>query len=301
MAALDASNVNLNCIMLIQHVDIFRNTMLPILLLLAINLVSSENCSYLFDNQTYSRTSLLTIKGLPTNLVFNPMNNDLLFTLIDVETLQDDSVQTKMDQYLLRNGDPIKIDNVQGQTSAVDVKNGRVYIGSDTGLNVLNKTDKATFIGLKDEDIVQLFKPTHSEDLYAVIYPENEVYIIDVQNNEKKKVENIPCAFFLAVDERDNIYYECDSKYIKVLLKGFVEPIEFVGIAKGSARAIATDGYNRVVLANNDGLYHLRPDNMIPTKLMDLDFVPAGIAFDNDDFYLSTSGIIYKYSSEQCE
>lgn len=205
-----------------------------------------------------------------------------------------------MDQYILRDNVPIKIDNVNGQAAAVDLKNERVYIASDDGLYILNSSDKAQFLSNKDEDIVQLFKANKSEELYAVMFPDNEVYVIDVKKNEKRKVENVPCAFILAVDDDDNIFYECDSKYVKMLLKGFQEPIEFVGIPKNSARAIAIDSYGRVILAANDGLYLLRSSNIIPAKLMDLDFVPAGITFDGDDFYLSTNGIIYKYSTQDC-
>lgn len=275
--------------------------MLPYILLLIISSAIADNCSYTFNHQAYQRTSILTIKGLPTNLVYNPNTKDLLFTLIDLDSLQNDEEQTRMDQYILRHGEPIKIDNVNGQAAAVDVKNNKVYIGSDDGLNVLNRTNRANFVSLKDEDIVQLFKPAHKDEVYAVIFPENEVFIVNVQKNEKKKVDYVPCAFILAVDKDDNVYYECDSKYVKVLLKDFQEPIEFSGIAKNTARAITVDGRNRVVLAANDGLYHLKPDNLIPTKLMNLEFVPSGIAFNGDDVFLSTNGIIYKYSMQNCK
>ncbi|XP_028036408.1 uncharacterized protein LOC114247605 [Bombyx mandarina] len=272
--------------------------MLQFVLLLVVAAAASENCSFYFDGQPYSRTAILSIKGLPTNLVYNPANQDLLFTLIDLETLQDDNIQTKMDQYILREGNTIKIDNVRGQASAVDMKRNKVYIASDDGLNELNSTDKANFVGLKDDDIVQLYKPRHGDELYAVLFPENAVYIIDIEKDEKRKVEYIPCAFYLGVDDKDNIFYECDSKYVKVLLKGFQEPIEFVGIAKNSGKAIAVDGIGRVILAATDGLYHLRPDNVIPNKLMELDFYPSGIAFNEVDnrMYLSTNDVIYRYN-----
>ncbi|KAJ8708115.1 hypothetical protein PYW08_010481 [Mythimna loreyi] len=273
--------------------------MLPLLFLMVIGSVYTENCSYLYDGIPYDRSAILTIKGLPTNLVFNPLNKDLHFTLIDLDSLQNDNVQTRMEQYFLRDNQPIKIENINGQAAAIDVKKKKVYIASDDGLHFLNASDKAQFLSMKDEDIVQLFKPHNSDDLYAVFFPDNEIYVIDVQRNEKRKVENVPCAFILAVDDRNNIYYECDSKYVKVMLKGFSEPIEFVGISKNSARAIAVDNSSRVVLATNDGLYLLKPDNIIPTKLMDLDYVPSGIAFDQEDFFVSTNGIIYKYSD--CE
>ncbi|KOB77633.1 Uncharacterized protein OBRU01_03134 [Operophtera brumata] len=271
--------------------------MLP-LLLLVIAAASAKNCSHYFDGNHYTRSTILTTKGLPTNLVHNPNNKDLLFTLIDIESLNDDHVQTKMDQYVLRNGGLIKVDIINGQAAAVDVINNKVYIGTESGLAVMNETLKANFINMINEDIVQLFKPTHENVLYATLFPDNEVFIIDLDKNEKTKVENIPCAYFLAVDDKDNIYYECNSKYVKVLLKGFHEPIEYVGIAKNSGRAIAVDKIGRAVLASNDGLYHLRPDNMIPVKLMDLDITPAGLAFEGDDIYLSTNGVIYKYSME---
>lgn len=274
--------------------------MLRYLAILLISSALAENCSYTYGGLRYARNSMLTIRGLPTNLVYNPNSKDLLFTLIDLDSLQNDDEQTRMDQYVLRNGEPIKIDNVNGQAAAVDVKNDKVYIASDKGLNVLNKTDKANFISFKDEDIVQIFKPAEKDVLYAIIFPENEVYVIDVKRNEKRKVEYVPCAFILAVDSDENVYYECDSKYVKVLLKDFQEPIEFAGIAKNTARAIAVDDHNRVILAANDGLYHLKPDNLIPVKLMNLDFVPSGIAFDAENIYLSTAGIIYKYSSDEC-
>lgn len=257
------------------------------------------NCSHIYNGIAYDRSAILTIKGLPTNLVFNPLNKDLHFTLIDMDSLQNDNVQTKMDQYFLRENQAIKISDVNGQAAAVDVKNKKVYIATDNGLHFLNASDKAQFMSMNDEDIVQLFKPRDKDELYAVFFPENEVYVIDVQKNKKKKVEDVPCAFILAVDDKDNIFYECDSKYVKVLLRGFHEPVEFVGIPKNSARAIAVDSFSKVILATNDGLYLLRPNNIIPTKLMDLDYVPSGITFDEENFYVSTSGIIYKYSN--CE
>lgn len=262
--------------------------------------LGEKDCPYIYDNLNYSRTSILTIKGLPTNLVYNPNNKNLLFTLIDIETLQNDDIQTKMDQYILKDNEPIKIENVNGQASAVDVENNKIYIATDKGLSLLNDTNNAIFLSLKDEDIVQLFKPQNSEDLFAIFYPNNNVYRIDVKNNEKHAVENIPCAYIIAVDKRENIYFECDSKYIKVLLKGFQEPIEYVGLAKNSARALAVDTINRVILAANDGLYHLRPDNVIPRKLMELDFIPSGITFHNGDIYIATTGIIYKYTMLDC-
>ncbi|XP_075987903.1 uncharacterized protein LOC142984295 [Anticarsia gemmatalis] len=270
------------------------------LIFLIIPAVYTSNCSHHYNGMDYTRTAILTIKGLPTNLVVNPMNKDLHFTLIDLESLQNDNVQTKMDQYILRENMPIKIDNINGQAAAVDIKNEKVYLASDDGLYTLNSSDKAQFLSNKDQDIVQLFKPNNSEELYAVLFPDNEVYVIDVHNNEKRKLENVPCAFILAVDDDENVFYECDSKYVKMLLKGFQEPIEFVGIPKNSARAITVDNSNRVILAANDGLYWLTPNNIIPGKLMDLDYVPSGIAFNHDEFYLSTNGIIYKYSSEDC-
>lgn len=279
--------------------------MLPLFLLfvLSVNAATiNDDCPYEFDKSIpYQRKSILTIKGLPTNLAINPKTEELFFTLIDLDTLQNDTVQTKMDQYVLRKSEPIKIDNVRGQAAAVDTKNDKVYIASDDGLNVLNETDKANFMSLKDEDIVQLFKPRNTDDLYAVFYPDNDVYVIDVKENEKRKVDNVPCAYILAVDDEENMYFECDSKYVKVLLKGFQEPIEYVGIPKNSARAITVDDHNRVVLAANDGLYHLRPDNMIPKKLMDLDFMASGIVFNGPDFYLATNGIIYKYYLGNCK
>ncbi|CAK1549127.1 unnamed protein product [Leptosia nina] len=268
------------------------------LLLLLVTSAVADNCSHTFNKVNFTRTAILTIKGLPTNLVYNPFTKDLLFTLIDLETLQNDEVQTKMDQYILRDNEPIKIENINGQAAAVDVENNKVYLASDDGLHVLNKTDRASFLAFKDEDIVQLFKPRNSDDLYAVFFPDNEVYKIDMSRNEKERVENIPCAFIVAVDSDDNIYYECDSKFVKVLLKGFQESIEFIGIPKNSARAIAVNEESYVVLAANDGLYWLRPDNVIPKKMMDLDYVPAGIAFNGDNFYVSTTGVIYKY--EMC-
>ncbi|XP_053620752.1 uncharacterized protein LOC128681136 [Plodia interpunctella] len=276
--------------------------MLPLLFLVLASRATAELCPYVFDNQSYSRSSILTIRGLPTNLVHNPHTGDILFTLIDLESLQNDEVQTKMDQYILKNGEPIKIDNVNGQAAAVDVMRNRIYIASDDGLNVLNKTNKANFISLKDEDIVQIYKPQNAMDvLYVVIFPENEVFTVNLKRNEKKKVDHVPCAFILAVDADENVFYECDSKYVKVLLKGFQEPIEFVGIAKDTARAITVDGSDRVILAANDGLYHLRPDSLIPRKLMNLDFVPSGIAVHNEDIYLAGIGMIYKYSPAECK
>ncbi|XP_013184671.2 uncharacterized protein LOC106130383 [Amyelois transitella] len=276
--------------------------MLPLLVLLVISKASAELCPYVFDNQSYSRTSILTIRGLPTNLVHNPHTGDILFTLIDLESLQNDDVQTKMEQYILKNGEPIKIDNINGQAAAVDIARNKIYIASDDGLNVLNKTNKATFVSLKDEDIVHVFKPQNTlDELYVVIYPENEVYTVNLKRNEKRRVDHVPCAFILAVDSNENVFYECDSKYVKVLLKGFQEPIEFVGIAKDSARAITVDGSDRVILAANDGLYHLRPDSLIPRKLMSLDFVPSGIAFHDEDIYLAANSMIYKYSTAECE
>ncbi|XP_026331342.1 uncharacterized protein LOC113238718 [Hyposmocoma kahamanoa] len=272
--------------------------MLRYLFLLFVTLVAANKCPYQFEGIPYTRKSMLTIKGLPTNLAYNSINNDLYFTLIDIDSLQNDNEQTKMDQYILRDGKPIKIDNIHGQAAAVDTNNGTVYIASDDGLNILNSTDHANFISLKDEDIVQIFKPIHKNELYVVVFPENEVYKLNVEKNEKRKVAYVPCAFILAVDHHDNIYYECDSKYVKVLLKDFSEPVEFVGIAKNNARAMAVDMIGRVILAANDGIYHLRPDNIIPKKLMNLDFVPSAIAFDNKvgTMYLATNGIIYEYS-----
>ncbi|XP_064075403.1 uncharacterized protein LOC113392025 [Vanessa tameamea] len=275
--------------------------MLPLLIILAITSAYADNCSYNYDGTRYSKQSILTIKGLPTNLVINPNTKDLHFTLIDIDTLQDDNVQTKMDQYILRNGEPIKIDNVNGQAAAVDVKTDKVYIASDEGLTVLNKTDKANFVAFKDEDITQLFKPANSDMLYAVLFPESLVYAIDLKKNEKTKIENVPCAFMLAVDADENIFFECDSKYVKVLLKDFHDPIEFVGIPKNSARAITIDDNNRVILAANDGIYWLKSDSLIPKKLMNLDFIPSGIVFFGDNLYLSTSGIIYEFSDMDCE
>lgn len=277
--------------------------MLAFILLLTVTTAFGQqnNCSHVFDGEKYSRTALLMIKGLPTNLVYNPNNNDLLFTLIDIQSLQDDDVQTKMDQYVLRNGEPIKIDNVNGQAAAVDVKNNIVYIATDGGLNILNTTDKANFVSMKDEDIVQLFKPSHKDELYVVLFPENEVYLMDLKQNEKMKVDGIHCAFFLAVDSNDNIFYECDSKYVKVLLKGFQEPVEFVGIGKNSGRAITVDEKLGVILAANNGLYLLRPDNVIPVKLMDLDYAPSGIAFGDEEFYISANDVIYRYSKNLCK
>ncbi|CAH0718392.1 unnamed protein product, partial [Brenthis ino] len=268
--------------------------MLPLILLLAVPSVYTENFSYIYNGVKYSKQSILSIKGLPTNLVANPNTEDILFTLIDIETLQNDDVQTKMDQYILKNNEPIKIDNVNGQAAAVDIKHNRVYIASDRGLNTLNNTNKANFIALLNEDITQLFKPQNNGKIYAVIYPDSEVYEVDLEKNEKVKV-GIPCAFMLAVDNKGNIFYECDSKYVKVLLKDFQEPIEFVGIPKNSARALAVDKNDRVILAANDGLYWLKPNSVIPEKLMNLDFVPSGIAFLDDRFYLSTNGIIYEF------
>lgn len=275
--------------------------MIQFLLLLALSSVYGDNCSYVYDELRYARTSILTIKGLPTNLVYNPNRKELHFTLIDLESLQSESMQTKMEQYLLRSGEPIKIDSVNGQAAAVDVKEDRVYIASDDGIGILNTTDKVQFVSLKDEDVVQLFKPFNTDDLYAVIYPDNEVFVVNLGRNEKRKVEYVPCAFILAVDADGNIFYECDSKYVKVLLKDFREPIEFVGIAKSSARAFAVDDSNRVVLAANDGLYWLKPDSVIPRKLMNLEFVPSGVAFDGGNIFLATNGIIYEYRNDVCQ
>ncbi|CAH2061773.1 unnamed protein product, partial [Iphiclides podalirius] len=281
--------------------SIIASRMIPFLLLLALSSVCGDNCSYVYDELHYARTSILTIKGLPTNLAYNPNRKDLHFTLIDLESLQSESMQTKMDQYVLRDGEPIRIEDVNGQAAAVDAKNDKVYIASDDGIGLLNATDKVQFVSLKDEDVVQLFKPSNVDDLYAVTYPDNEVFAVDLKRNEKRKVEFVPCAYIIAVDAQGNIFYECDSKYVKVLLKGFREPIEFVGIAKNSARALAVDESDRVVLAANDGLYWLRPDSVIPKKLMSLDYVPSGIAFDGGHIYLATNGIIYKYTNEQCQ
>ncbi|XP_050675975.1 uncharacterized protein LOC126972916 [Leptidea sinapis] len=265
------------------------------LIFILITSALADNCSHIFNDRNYTKSAILTIKGLPTNLVYNPKSKDLLFTLIDLETLQNQEVQTKMDQYVLRYGEPIKIDNINGQSAAVDVKNNIVYIASDNGLNILNKTDRAIHIGYKD-DIVQIFKPQNSDDIYAVLFPDNEVYKLDLINEEKERIENIPCAFIIAIDDNGNIFYECEAKYVKVLLKGFQESIEFVGLPKNSARAVSMDDNNRVILASNDGLYWLKPDNMIPKKLMDLDYVPAGIAFNGDNFYISTTEMIYEYN-----
>ncbi|XP_050358178.1 uncharacterized protein LOC126778554 [Nymphalis io] len=275
--------------------------MLPLLILFILTSAYAENCSYKYEGIKLSKRSILTIKGLPTNLVINPNNRDLFFTLIDIDTLQDDDVQTEMDQYVLRDGEPIKIDNINGQAAAVDVIKNKVYIASDDGLTVLNKSDKANFVAFKDEDITQLFKPVNSDKLYAVLFPESMVYKIDVKENEKTKIENVPCAFMLAVDAEENIFFECDSKYVKVLLKDFQEPIEFVGIPKNSARAITIDDKNRVILAANDGVYWLKSDSLIPKKLMNLDFIPSGIAFYGENLYLSTSGAIYEFSFTVCE
>nr|XP_032524457.1 uncharacterized protein LOC116775640 [Danaus plexippus plexippus] len=272
-----------------------------ILLLLVASPVFADNCSDLFDGVLYSRRSILTIKGLPTNLAYNQNNKDLHFTVIDIDSLQNDDVQTKMDQYVLANGQPIKIDDINGQAAAVDNKNNIVYIASDDGLATLNATYKTNFLAFKDEDITMLFKATNDDKLYAVLFPDSEVYEIDLQRNEKKRIKNVPCAFILAVDDAENIYYECDSKYVKVLLKDYVEPIEYVGLAKNAARAMTIDDNNRVILAANDGLYWLQPDSLIPKKLMNLDFVPSGVVFNGHNLFISTSGIIYEFNSEDCE
>lgn len=274
--------------------------MLPILLLFIISSASSDKCPYKYDSLYYSRTAVLTIKGLPTNLVYNRESKDLLFTLIDLESLQNDDVQTKMDQYVLRNENLIKIDNVKGQASAVDYNSSKVYIATDEGLTVLNDSNRADFVALKGEDIVQLYKPQHNRELYLVMFPDNDVYTVNIETKDKKRVENVPCAYFLAVDAEDNVFYECDSKYVKVILKDFQEPIEFVGIGKNSARAIAVDTNNNIILATNDGLYYLNPYNIIPRKLMNLDYIPSGLAFADNSFYVATNGIIYKYDYDNC-
>lgn len=244
------------------------------LLFLILPSAYSMNCTENFDGMNYTKMAILTIRGLPTNLVYNPINKDLHFTLIDIESLQDDHVQTKMDQYILRENEPIKIDNINGQAAAIDMETQRVYIATDDGLYFLNNSDQPQFLSNKDEDIVHIFKTNKTDELYAITFPDNEVYIIDAQTKEKLRVEKVPCAYLLAVDNEENVFYECDSKYIKVLLKGFQEPIEFVGIPKNSARAITIDSFNRVILAANDGLYLLKSSNIIPAKLMDLDFPP---------------------------
>ncbi|KAI5643479.1 hypothetical protein NE865_04463 [Phthorimaea operculella] len=274
--------------------------MLPYLLLFFISTAAAANCSYKFDGRPYSRTSVLMIKGLPTNLAYDPVRGDLFFTLVDLETLLNDDKETEMDQYVLRDGKPIKFADVNGQAAAVDSKTGKVYIASDNGINILNGTDTTSFLSLQGEDIVQMFKPAHKNVLYVVDFPENVVSIFDLDKNEKTKVDHVPCAFILAVDSKENIYYECDSKYVKVLLKDFSEPIEFAGIGKNMARALGVDSNDRVILATNDGLYHLRPDNLIPKKLMNLDFVPSGITFNGNDMYISTTGIIYGFSAKEC-
>ncbi|OWR48887.1 hypothetical protein KGM_213500 [Danaus plexippus plexippus] len=287
-----------------------------ILLLLVASPVFADNCSDLFDGVLYSRRSILTIKGLPTNLAYNQNNKDLHFTVIDIDSLQNDDVQTKMDQYVLANGQPIKIDDINGQAAAVDNKNNRVYIASDDGLATLNATYQTNFLAFKDEDITMLFKTTNNDKLYAVLFPDSEVYEIDLQRNEKKRIENVPCAFILAVDDAENIYYECDSKYVKVLLKDYVEPIEYVGLAKNAARAMAIDDNNRVILAANDGLYWLQPDSLIPKKLMNLDFVPSGVVFNGHNLIachdsimllnrvftvIISAGVLAEITCERCD
>ncbi|CAG9116450.1 unnamed protein product [Plutella xylostella] len=277
--------------------------MLPLLMLtlVATTTAISEDCVYRFDNKLYTRTALLTIKGLPSNLAHNPATNDLFFTLIDLDSLTDDEVQTKMDQYVLHNNVPTKIDGVHGQAVAIDKRRNIVYLATDNGLHTLNETYQPTFLSLKDEDIIQLNKHMIKDELYAVLYPDNEVIVLDIKRNEKRPVKNVPCTYIMAVDMEDNVYYECDSIYLKVLLKGFQEPIEFAGIAKDTARAITVDRQNRVILATNDGLYQLKPDRVIPKKLMDLEYWPSGIEFDGDDMYVSTTGVIYKYSNKDCK
>ncbi|XP_041985970.1 uncharacterized protein LOC121738150 [Aricia agestis] len=270
-----------------------------LLLLVIITAVYAENCSYIFDKANYHKHEILKADGLPTNLVYNPNTKDLHFTLIDIETLQNDNVQTKMDQYVLSEGVAIKIDEINGQAAAVDVKNDKVYIASDKGLYTL-EGNETKLIGLNDEDIVQVFKPANSDEIYTVLFPDSEVYAVDLKTFDRRRIENIPCAFIVIVDEDGNIFYECDSKYVKMLLRGFQEAIEFVGIPKNSARALALDDKNRVILAANDGVYWLKADSIIPKKLMDLDFVPSGIAVGDNKIFLSTSGHIYEFSSDDC-
>ncbi|KAI5643478.1 hypothetical protein NE865_04462 [Phthorimaea operculella] len=204
-----------------------------------------------------------------------------------------------MDQYVLRNGTPIKFSDVNGHAAAVDGKTGKVYIASDDGIRILNGTNTTSFFSLKDEDIGQVFKPAHENVLYIVKFPGNEVYIFDLDKNEKTKVDHVPCAYILAVDSKENIYYQCDSS-VEVLLKDFSEPIEFAGFGDNVWRALAVDSADRVILATNDGLYHLSPDYMIPKKVMNFDFRPSGITFNGTDIYISTIDRIYKFSAKEC-
>lgn len=147
---------------------------------------------------------------------------------------------------------------------------------------------------------LQIFKPGDGDEIYAALFPDSEVFAINLNTYKMRKIENIPCAFVLVIDNNGNIFYECDSKYVKVLLKDFQEPIEFVGIPKNSARALAIDDGDRVILASNDGLYWLKPDSIIPKKLMNLDFVPSGIAVSGGSVFLSTSGVLYEFNRYGC-
>lgn len=255
-------------------------------------------CPYTVRGSYFKRSTILTTIGLPTNLIFDEKTKTLLFTLIDIESLEDDEVQTKMDQYILKDNKLTKIDEVRGQSAsiAIDHIDEKIYLGTDKGLYFLNETMEPNYLALKEHDIVQIYKQPYSKYIYAVFYPENDVYKIDIENYEREKVKNIPSAFILVVDKSDNIYFECDSKYIKVLLKGFQEPIEYVGIPKGSVRAL-TNFNDIIFMAANDGIYELTPRSVIPEKVLDLDFVPSGLVADEQyNVYISTTGMIYKYT-----
>nr|XP_034837711.1 uncharacterized protein LOC117993944 [Maniola hyperantus] len=177
-------------------------------------------------------------------------------------------------------GLPVATGSVILLKSPIFLENGALVI-IDNKVYLIYSNRRSAFIGIE-------LQPKEMPTALAI-----EAFLFQYYAHDKKIYEY---NFLGAVDKKENVFYECESKYIKMLLKGFQEAIEFVGIPKNSARAIAIDPHGRAILAANDGLYWLRPDSLIPRKLMDLDFVPSGIAFYDNSILLSTSGVIYEFS-----
>ncbi|GBP55100.1 hypothetical protein EVAR_46397_1 [Eumeta japonica] len=214
--------------------------------------------TYVFNGENYTRESVLTIKGLPTNLAYNPNGDELLFTLIDLDTLQDDNVQTRMDQYILRNGEAVKIDNVNGQAAVVDERNNVVYIATDSGVERVERDERSQ---LREPE-----EPGHNAAVQAEEQGRRLRHILPGIRRQRRR----PGAERVQQNRRHTP-------------ARFQEPVEYVGLAKNSAKALALDARSRIVLAANDGLYRLSPDNVIPSKLMDLEYTPSGIVFAGDD------------------
>ncbi|XP_068624555.1 uncharacterized protein [Battus philenor] len=263
---------------------------------LTISVNEAEKCEKTkIGNEFYKRQLVATIDGYATGLVVDPRTENMFFVLHKRNYTKG--------IHLLRYGAlgvqelPIS-DDLVGQCVGIDVTNNVIYIGTNQGLTIYDKSKNEipTDRPIGDDDVRNIFFDKTDNLMYITTGPQHEVFKFVNGSAAVKRYEKVPKAYNFILDAKGNAFYEYVDGRLYFFSVDLFEPIQYKGLTRELKYILQLNNFDEAIIAVKGSLYRLTTSSIFPIKVGQLGFKITAMFFDaKNNIIIGTKGKIYRY------